>query len=415
MVRHSSHGHVTKTRLIGAGEKVGPLLGLALWFNFFLVLTSKITTSTLDSIVMESSLSTLLSALQTSLESAGLPDKIDILTAANGISLLDLKNELFLSYLQNLVFLILIKLRHSSGNTNTEESAENTIRLNNEVTKKLAELRLYLEKGVKPLEGKLKYQIDKVVKAAEDATRSAATNGVSKIKSAKKHRRADASEDSERSSAESGEEDDAASASSSEIDELSYRPNPAALQRPSTDSARRSNADAPRDGIYRPPRITATVMPITRGKEEKAERKPNKSATLDEFIATELSTAPVAEPSIGSTIISGGRRTKTQRERDQDAEKSRYEEENLIRLPKESKKDRAKNGGGRQQGGYGGEEWRDLGAGLNRIESLVKRKEGTGGKLDRSKKRKFDGNGAGGGEMGGDFERRKKAVMRKFR
>lgn len=364
--------------------------------------------------IMETSLPSLFSTLQSSLESASLPGQFDIVPPANGISLLDLKNDLFLSYLQNLVFLILIKLRHG------RETSGDGIKLNEEVTKKLAELRLYLEKGVKPLEGKLKYQIDKVVKAAEDASKpQPAANSATKAKKKKQRRRADESEDSERSSAGESDEDDAASASASEIDELSYRPNPAALMRPrSTQRAQRDprqiDEDTVKDGIYKPPRITATAMPVTRGKEEKQERQPNKSNTLDEFIATELSTAPVAEPSIGSTIVFGGRRLKTQRERDEDAKKTRYEEDNMIRLPKESTKDKAQKAA-RNRSAFGGEDWRDLGAGLGRIDALVKRKGGSGSKVERSKKRSFEGSGLGGGDIGRDFEKRKKTVLRRFR
>lgn len=358
---------------------------------------------------METSIPSLLATLQSSLESAALPDAFDITPPPNGISLLDLKNELFLSYLQNLVFLILIKLRHTTSKDNDKS---NTSSLNDEVTKKLAELRHYIEKGVKPLEGKLKYQIDKVVKAAEDASRAEAqkSNGVSKKDKKEKKRRADESEDSERSSASEGETDDDASASESEIDELSYRPNPAALMRPDASKDEERKRDEPADGVYRPPRITATAMPTTRGKEEKPERK-QKSGTLDEFIAEEMSTAPLAEPSIGSTIMQGGRRNKTQRERDEEDERTRYEETHMTRLPKVSEKKKGQRGG-RDRGGFGGEDFRDLNAGLDRIGGLVRKKEGGGGK------RKWDSaglGGGGGGDVGSAFAKRKKAVMRRMR
>jgi U3 small nucleolar ribonucleoprotein protein LCP5 len=368
---------------------------------------------------MATSLTSLLTSLQTSLDSANLPPQLDVSPPQHGISLLDVKNELFLSYLQNLVFLILIKLRHSSS-VNTaedeeEDQAEGTAQLDEDVTKKLAELRLYLEKGVKPLEARLKYQIDKVVKAAEDATRDVLTNGASKNGEKTKRRPNNMDDGSASVSGASVEEDGESSDSSDEIDELSYRPNPSALLRPSTNSTARGKADEPGDGIYKPPRITATSMPTTKGKEERAERKPMESRTLKEYIATELSTAPIAEPNIGSTIMSGGRRMKTQRERDDDDNRKRYEEENLIRLPKESKKDKAKRGGMDRNGGYGGEEWRDLGSGLDRIERLVKK---TGGKLDQSRKRKIDvGDGPrdSGAAAGTEFAKRKKTVMKRFK
>ncbi|KAF2083210.1 hypothetical protein K490DRAFT_52244 [Saccharata proteae CBS 121410] len=334
----------------------------------------------------------------------------------DGISLLDVKNELLLSYLQNLVFLIVLKLRNAAGED--EEAAEAADGgVTDAVVKKLVELRVYLEKGVRPLEGRLKYQIDKVVRAAEDAARmEAQKNGVAATTkpSKKKKKNAEASDEESGSEEDSDEE-----ASDAAIDELSYRPNPASFMRPATASnadAGRTKDTAPSDGIYRPPRITATAMPTTRGKEEKGAYKPNKSATMDEFIATELSSAPVAEPSIGSTIMGGGRRVKSAKEREDEAERRTYEETNFVRLPKESKKERAKKGKV-DRGGYGGEEWRGLGAGLDRIERLTAKKGsggGAGGVLDRSRKRAVeDGPRGDGAQAGAMFAKKRKMNRRR--
>ncbi|KAE9969523.1 hypothetical protein BLS_005329 [Venturia inaequalis] len=354
---------------------------------------------------MDNSLPTLLSTLQESLSTANLPTESSILPPQNGISLLDLKNELFLSYLQNLVFLILLKLRHATDSENDSKSLE----LNEEATKKLVALRLYLEKGVKPLEGRLAYQINKVVKAADDNTVSAAiANARPKLGKPKK---ADAFEDS-------GSEDGSSSDEPEDVDELSYRPNPAALLRPSSDSAKTGKSNEPSDGIYRPPRITATAMPTSGPKKERKERTM-KSQTMEEFVRQELSTAPLAEPSIGSTIVAGGRRVKGERERADEAERAEYEEKMLTRLAPLTKKEKAKRGQTERSSGYGGEEWRDLGAGLDRIENLTKRKGG--GQLDKSRKRKIDvadgprDSGAMGNGMGNDFAKRKRTVMKRFR
>src|SRR2546421_1049056 len=116
---------------------------------------------------VDKSILSLLSVLTSSLESAilSVPDSTAILPPKNGISLLDTKNELLLSYLQNLVFLVLIKLRNGSlsQKPGTQEDGVNGNRIGNslgaETVKKLVELRVYLEKGVRPLEGRLKYQI----------------------------------------------------------------------------------------------------------------------------------------------------------------------------------------------------------------------------------------------------------------
>src|SRR4051812_36625606 len=150
---------------------------------------------------VDNSLVSLLATLTTSIESAtqALPED-GIIPPKEGISLLDVKNELLLSYVQNLVFLILLKLRARSKTGNATEADDESSGLQEEVTKKLVELRVYLEKGVRPLENRLKYQIDKIIRTADDAARkSSQTNGKTSTRRAKKSR----GEDSDASSAES--------------------------------------------------------------------------------------------------------------------------------------------------------------------------------------------------------------------
>ncbi|OCL11546.1 U3 small nucleolar ribonucleo protein LCP5 [Glonium stellatum] len=366
---------------------------------------------------MDNSLPALLSILTTSLDSAltVLPDETTILPPKEGISLLDVKNELLLSYLQNLVFLIVLKLRSQFKHSTSENQSEDEpLDIQDEVVKKLVELRVYLEKGVRPLEGRLKYQIDKVIRAADDAARSAVQTSSDHRQRPSHAQKQAHNEDSEDSEVDHTEEESSGSVSpDEEINELSFRPNPAAFIRPKQLAAKSTTDDSTNDGIYKPPRITPTALPIIRGREERDARRPTKSATLDEFIATELSTAPMAEPSIGSTIVSGGRHTKSQREREEEAERQTYEEANFVRLPKESKKERAQKGHRSRDGGYGGEEWRMLGAGLDRIETLTQKKGGASGALERSRKRPIqDGPRGTGAEFGERFEKRRKMQSR---
>ncbi|KAF2803202.1 uncharacterized protein BDZ99DRAFT_454048 [Mytilinidion resinicola] len=351
---------------------------------------------------MENSLPALLASLTASLESAAtaLPQDSAIVPPKDGISLLDVKNELLLSYVQNLVFLILLKLRSHSTDDDEADSIQDA------VVKKLTELRVYLEKGVRPLEARLKYQIDKVVKVADDASRSAAQKAADPKPSRPKPRRGDNASDF----SGSGSEGSDSGADDEDINELAYRPNPAAFVRPQTVEAD-AGAGKKKDSIYRPPRVTPTAMPTTRGREEKDARKPVKSNTLDEFIATEMSSAPVAQPSIGSTIVAGGRHTKSQRERDEEAERQMYEESNFVRLPKVSKKDRAKNGSRTRDLGYGGEDWRGLDAGVDRIAKLTQRKGGAGGKLESSRKREVVDGPRGTGQSDA-FEAKRRKLRR---
>ncbi|KAK7074171.1 hypothetical protein SK128_018317 [Halocaridina rubra] len=100
-----------------------------------------------------------------------------------GISLLDLKNQAFLSYLTNLTYLMLRKLKGAKleGDHCIEYSDEQCIvkyrtRIRHGIVtfvgyqgcfERLVELRAVLER-IRPLEDKLKYQIDKYVKVANE-------------------------------------------------------------------------------------------------------------------------------------------------------------------------------------------------------------------------------------------------------
>ncbi|KAI9782431.1 MAG: hypothetical protein M1816_001883 [Peltula sp. TS41687] len=426
--------------------------------------TSPSTFSTTTSTSTSTLLSTLTHSLSSTLSSLPSSSATDLQPPADGISLLDVKNELFLSYLQHLVFLILLKLRNarrSSASASASASADADAdadaaededdrgeeageegeeaagsrtrmrKLDEKTVKRLVEIRVFLEKGVRPLEGRLKYQLDKVLRAADDtggrmmrveAEAEAGKDegdgdGDGKKKKKKKKKKkgkmesrvernnssssssSDGSEDEEDTSSDNGEEiEEEENHPTTEnpigttvpIDDLSHRPNPSSLLRlrpsePSSTTTTTSTSKT-KPSIYRPPRIqptslaatTTTVPTVTSAKTPGGGGKaaPRKSATLDEFVVTELSSAPVAEPSIGSTIVSGGRRSKTVRERAVEAERQRYEEANFVRLPGENLK-KKKGKQGRKDGGYGGEEWRGLDRGVDRIERLTARRKGT--------------------------------------
>lgn len=368
---------------------------------------------------VDNSISASLAGLTSSIESAipALPTNEAILPPDNGITLLDAKNEIFLSYLQALALRNLEVIRSVKKHIVKEvDGQEEAHKLSDELVKNLVQHRVYLEKGVRPLEDRLKYQIDKVVRAADDEARLTAQKAAAKVTTNGRHKDSDA----ESGSDEDSDEDSGASDAESDanIDDLAFRPNPTAFARPAAGAAAPSATkdEQPADGIYRPPRITATAMPTTERREAR-DRKPMKSRTIDEYINTELATAPMAEPSIGSTIEAGGRRSKSARERAEEAERRDYEETNLVRLPGLSKKEKAKQQG-RNGGGYGGEEWVGLGEGLDRIERLTKRKSGGGSALEKSRKRKATEDGPradGGADMGREFERRKKRTMSRMK
>jgi U3 small nucleolar ribonucleoprotein protein LCP5 len=355
-------------------------------------------------------LDSLTKSLTSTLEVA--PKLANLELPKEGISLLDVKNELLLTYLQNLVFLILIKLRQAKNVASGDKTEEQN--LDDVVVSKLVELRLYLEKGARPLEDKLRFQIDKVLRAADDAERNAKA-----AEEASKANGQGSGSESESNSEDDGEGDEdehEEAVDGRKIADLQHRPNLAGFQRPA--AATQTGDEKDTSGVYRPPRIAPVVMPTTE-RREKTKERPLKSATLDEFIADEMSTAPIAEHSIGTTIVNGGRKIKTASERRREEEVRNYEETNFVRLPKESKKGKAKRSkleGRSARMSFGGEEWRELSGSVDRISRLTKGKSSGGGTkalLEKSRKRgidTLDGPRGNGANMGERYQKRLKVL-----
>lgn len=312
----------------------------------------------------------------------------------NGVSLLEVKNEVLLSYLQNLAFLILIKLRNAKAAPESESSDAFK-----DVVNKLAELRLYLEKGVRPLEEKLRFSLENMLRAADDAERKQASKGAT-----------DAESGSDSDSEEGSGSEEESEVEASDDEDKPRRPQLSGYSR-LVETKPPTSTDKPE--VWKPSKTRRVVMPDSEPR-QKRERAPHKSATVEEYVATELAAGPLAEPSVGTTILDRGRKVKTAAERARDDEKRDYEERNFLRLPKESKKERKQQGkGGRME--FGGEEWRDLGDGVDRIDRLTKRKgqpTGTKALLERSRKRSAtDGpRQSGGAEVGERFAKRLKGM-----
>ncbi|KAI6782806.1 uncharacterized protein J7T54_000949 [Emericellopsis cladophorae] len=362
-------------------------------------------------------LSALLTSLTDSLLSAQevTPKIAAIPHSSDGISLLDVKNDLLLTYLQNLVFLILLKLRNNQDGQQDPEIDE-------AVRAKLVELRLFLEKGARPLEEKLRFSIERFLSQARDAQAKPTTNGTNKN---------DSGSSDESASDEEAEDEDDVSDAGSVAEAPRSKPKMLKTKRtgapqlaslnddPTIATPAKSGSAADGAGsVYRPPRRERHVMDGASGRRD---RRALKSHTMDEFIASELASGPQAEPSIGTTIVNGGRSMKTAGQRAEEAERQTYEETNYTRLPKESKKDKrqkAKQGRSNKME-FGGEEWHDLGAGVERIDKLTGRARGGKGAgvkamLEKSRKRgpeTVDGP-RGSGEIGERFNKRVKTLDR---
>jgi len=385
-------------------------------------------------------------SIKLSLDSASevIPSSANTAISENGISLLDVKNEIFLSYLQTLALRNLTilqsvgKLLNSShhNDINGESIDSEGNELGRELTQQLIRNRVYLEKGIRPLEERLKYTIDKTIRAADEDERKGQGVQNSKSNTRSSKRKSKRNSDSESGSSSSSDDDDDRHAISSS---LSHGPNPQAMSRfrqQTNDKSQSNNDTSSSSTVYKPPRLNPTSMPslptttpLTQISSRNARTQAHnaRSRTLDEYVSNELSSAPVAEPSVGSMIARGGRRQISERERAREAERREYEETHLIRLPKESKKEQKARGtnGLDRRGGFGGEEWTGLGEGVERINALTRGVKRKGeGVLEKSRKRvmtqdggRLEGNeGGGGGRSGkGLFDKRKARLNKKLR
>ncbi|KAK9136146.1 hypothetical protein Syun_015476 [Stephania yunnanensis] len=127
----------------------------------------------------------------------------------DGISYLEAKHLLLISYCQSIVYYLLRKAKGLSIEGHP-------------VVRSLVEIRLFLEK-IRPIDKKLEYQIQKLVRGAGNAMEDAASD----------EKKARASKNTE--------------------DPLKYRPNPDMLEKS-------TEAEKDGDAIYRPPKFAPTTM-----------------------------------------------------------------------------------------------------------------------------------------------------------
>ncbi|KAI0345195.1 hypothetical protein BDW22DRAFT_1011331 [Trametopsis cervina] len=223
------------------------------------------------------------------------------LDTAEGISLLSLKNHLMLSYLQSLVILT---ARRAIGDSLSERSppSESFSTPNRsprgdgagDRVDALIEGRIVLEK-IKVLEGRMKYQIEKLVRVAEEG--------------------------------EAGGRD-------AVNDPLAFKPNPQNLlnQEMGSDDEEEQQSDAEqvpkRTGIYRPPKLAPMPYTETTSKSKEKKTRNGPLPTALKSLAHLDPTLPFAESTsgLGSTpsLMSGRAKELTRM--------TEFEEENFTRL-----------------------------------------------------------------------------------
>lgn len=217
----------------------------------------------------------------------------------DGISLLSLKHHLMLSHLQGLT---LLSCRRVLGESITEQRTPPADKFSvatrsargdgaGDVVDTLLENRVVLDK-IKILESRMKYQIDKLVRLAE--------------------------QDAEAAAADIGE------------DPLAFRPNPATLLAPqSDDEGQASDRDDAheRSGVYRPPKVAPVPYIESSGKDKDKAKRARVPAAL-----AALGRLDESAPMLESTTGIGAKATFDSARARELEHMTRFEEDNMTRL-----------------------------------------------------------------------------------
>ncbi|CAR29874.1 hypothetical protein ZYGR_0AD05630 [Zygosaccharomyces rouxii] len=220
------------------------------------------------------------------------------------VSLLSLKSASMLAYVNALTMVIGEKL---SGNSTADSGREKSI-----------EHRIVLERGVKPLEKKLSYQLDKLVRAHMRMEKEYA--------------------DAEKRAVAQGERREDNDSDSSD-DEMAQKPRAFGVSKKEGEEEEEGES-----AVYQPPKISSTLPVDDRfsSKDHKDRSNRVRMQAMDEYLREE-SERPEWESSVGANIMNHGRGgVKTLRDAEKDREVERYEEENFTRLRNTSKTDKLK-------------------------------------------------------------------------
>ncbi|KAK9456133.1 hypothetical protein V1511DRAFT_496641 [Dipodascopsis uninucleata] len=276
-----------------------------------------------------------------------------------GISLLNAKAEIMASYLGDMTLRMLSATSALAARKEQERQVEGgekdevppiEIEREDDIRKLIIVNRVFLERGIKPLEKKIDYQIHKLIRAGNTVLEK--KTKISKSKSSKNTSDTDDSND---------EQDDSDSGEDEEIP-LSFKPRPNMLVSVEKESneAKTENSKSK----YIPPKINPTKLPSTNtmngptdSKVKTTRRKRNQA--LEEYIEQTTSMIPEAAPSVGSNVLQHGRGgTRTAKEQVKEDRVRNYEESNFIRLQEMGKKQKKR----RARDEFMGENW-DFGIG----------------------------------------------------
>mmetsp|Transcript_21458 Transcript_21458/g.33061 ORF Transcript_21458/g.33061 Transcript_21458/m.33061 type:complete len:422 (+) Transcript_21458:177-1442(+) len=276
----------------------------------------------------------------------------DFDAAKDGFDFLDAKNSMMLSYMIDLTY----RLRHDIVSKNKK----NFPPISEDSWQRLTEMSTALDK-TRPLEKKMRYQLDKLLTATTTGTSFASGSGAGSngagatddplqyrpnpksLKSSSGTKNTgdksdsdeyDKEEDSKRKDL-TDEDNDSVESGDKEDDDDDLEAAKATMARVRVSKEAESDDDEQdNDGIYRAPRMASVPFPSdTQASEERAKRKERRLNT-SEFVQTlrsQYGEAPEQEDMHGGTEY-GKQREAARRLAERQAEQTQYEEDAMVRL-----------------------------------------------------------------------------------
>jgi U3 small nucleolar ribonucleoprotein protein LCP5 len=255
----------------------------------------------------------------------------DQFSKSDGLDFLDVKNELMLSYLIDLV----AYARDSKKGRNVSMSLA-----------RLNEMKVVLDK-MRGLDKKLRYQIDKLLAADTSASVFASRGDNNDASEDPLQFRPDRmalgdEEDDSDSSGEDGDGDDSDDGGGSGQDDDDDLEAARATLSLAKDKKHKSVGENDDDGIYRAPRTMAVPYAFDQerkqAEKEKRERRRMRATELAQTLRAQYGEAPEQEDIHGGSDL-GKQRAAARRLAEREAEKTKYEEETMVRL-QTSRKDK---------------------------------------------------------------------------
>lgn len=257
------------------------------------------------------------------------------------LSLLSLKNDSMLSYIQSIAYLMLEENEVQIGSKVEDESDDEDEDIANDINKhewNTIVQKTTIEKAIKPIEKKLQYQLDKLCKVYYNEFERL------QKEQQKQDKKAEVDED------KYDKEDNSDSEESSSDDEQMYKPNIETETKIFKNRASRMDeAEGEREeqvskqdivsGKYQPIKVSQNIQfedKFDYNADKNA--KKNKLQSMEEYLQ-EMQDKPEWESSIGANLQKSGKKSmslKSQHAMNKERELDEYEETNFIRLNRNS-------------------------------------------------------------------------------